>query len=168
MLALAERIPRQTFDVTGPHLVMAAISAVAVVVSVLIHYEAMSFAIRVVPRMSRSRRTRIVALILVMLVAHVVEIWLFGFLYWLLHAWPELGAITGSFSEGALDYVYFSVITFTTVGYGDYLPQGPVTILCGTEALVGISFLAWTASVTFLEMQRDWGFAGSAPPEEGQ
>lgn len=166
MLALAERIPRLTFDVTGPHLVVAAISALAVVASVLVHYEAMSFTMRVLPRTGLSRRLRIVGLILVMIVAHVVEIWLFGLLYWFLHAWPELGAITGSFSEGALDYVYFSVITFTTVGYGDYLPQGPVTILCGTEALVGISFLAWTASVTFLEMQRDWGQGGDGRPED--
>ncbi len=166
MLALTEQIPRQTFDVTGPHLVMAAISAIAVVVSVLIHYEAMAFTIRVLPRTALSRRMRIVALILVMIVAHVIEIWMFGFLYWLLHAWPELGSISGSFSEGALDYIYFSVITFTTVGYGDYLPHGPVTILCGTEALVGISFLAWTASVTFLEMQRDWSDGPSSSPPD--
>ena len=165
MLALAEQVPRQTFDITGPHLVMAAISAAAVVVSVLIHYEAMAFTIRVLPRTMLSRRTRIVALILMMIVAHVIEIWMFGFLYWFFHAWPELGAISGSFTEGALDYIYFSVITFTTVGYGDYIPHGPVTILCGTEALVGISFLAWTASVTFLEMQRDWSDEpDSAPP----
>ena len=78
MLVLTEQIPRQTFDVTNPHLVMAAISAVAVVVSVLIHYEPAS--------PSRScrrapRRMRIVALIRD--VAHVIEIWMFGFLYWL-------------------------------------------------------------------------------------
>jgi len=33
--------------------------------------------------------------------------------------------------------VYFSVITFTTAGFGDILPQGPIRALAATEAFVG-------------------------------
>lgn len=41
-----------------------------------------------------------------------------------------------SFPEG----FYFSVITYTTVGFGDYLPTGWVRILAMLEALSGIFF----------------------------
>lgn len=55
-----------------------------------------------------------------------------------------------------LDYVYFSAITYTTLGYGDLVPTGPIRFLTGTEALIGLMLITWSASITFLEMQRHW------------
>ena len=97
------------------------------------------------------------ALILWMLVAHAVEVWLFGLTYWLLDAWPELGHLEGSMDEGVLDFVYFSVTTYTTLGFGDLVPTGAMRVLCGSEALLGLVLITWSASLAFLEMQRDWG-----------
>ncbi|WP_406541645.1 potassium channel family protein [Clostridium ljungdahlii] len=37
------------------------------------------------------------------------------------------------------DSLYFSVITFSTLGYGDILPQtSRLRLICGSEALLGI------------------------------
>ena len=47
-------------------------------------------------------------------------------------------------------------MSFTTLGFGDITPMGAIRILCGTEALVGLSLITWSASLAFLEMQRDW------------
>ena len=59
-------------------------------------------------------------------------------------------------SSSWLDYVYFSFITYTTVGYGDMVPRGPIRFIAATEALTGWVLLGWSASFTFLEMQRFW------------
>ncbi len=156
---------RPAFGITAPHLVVLGLSALVSLLCVVVHYEAMNWASRLLPRVHLRRRQRIVGLMLVLLTALVVEVWIFGLVYWVLSGWPELGGFTGALDEGALDLVYFSVTTFTTVGFGDIEPEGPMRILAGTEALVGLSLLTWSASLAFLEMQRDWA-EYRRPPKE--
>ena len=38
--------------------------------------------------------------------------------------------------------LYFSVITFTTIGYGDYAPLGWLRIVAGIEGLLGLIIIA--------------------------
>ena len=89
------------------------------------------------------------------LVLHVAEIWLFALAIWALLMWPACGAI-GAGPLHLFDLVYFSATTYTTVGYGDLSPVGPVRFLSGTEALAGFVMLTWSASFTYLEMERFW------------
>lgn len=44
-------------------------------------------------------------------------------------------------SEGAFDYLYFSYVTFTTLGYGDIQPIGVCRGLSAAEAVSGYVFL---------------------------
>jgi hypothetical protein len=48
-------------------------------------------------------------------------------------------------------------VTYTTVGYGDFVPTGAIRFLCGVEALAGFVLITWSASFMFIEMQRYWG-----------
>ncbi|RZA02340.1 MAG: two pore domain potassium channel family protein, partial [Moraxellaceae bacterium] len=45
---------------------------------------------------------------------------------------------------------------FTTLGLGDITPVGAIRFLAGTEALTGFVLVTWSASFTFVEMQRFW------------
>jgi hypothetical protein len=54
------------------------------------------------------------------------------------------------------DLVYLSAMSYTTVGFGDVAPIGPIRFLTGTEALTGFVLIAWSASFTYLEMERYW------------
>jgi Ion channel len=157
---------RRDFHVSGAQLVVGLVSILLVGVCVLFHYEALSRTSRILPVVRLPRRMRIVVLILAMLTAHVVEVWIFALAYWFLDAWPALGRLGGTFEEGALDFVYYSVVTYTTLGFGDILPRGAVRILTGTEALLGLGLITWTASFAFLEMQRDWA-EFRKPPARG-
>ncbi len=95
-------------------------------------------------------------MVLGLFLAHVVEIWLFGVLSWLLGNLEGGGTITGQSLSGLPDYVYFSAVTYTTLGYGEVYPVGPMRFIFGTEALIGFMLITWSASVTFLQMQRFW------------
>ena len=98
-----------------------------------------------------------VFLILVILLTHGVEIWLFGIAYWILLGFGGFGWIDGSSELSVLiDYVYYSSMVYTTVGFGDLVPHGPIRFMSGMEALTGLVMITWSASFTFLEMQRDW------------
>jgi hypothetical protein len=59
-------------------------------------------------------------------------------------------------TTGLPDFVYFSAMTYTTVGFGDAVPIGPIRFLAGMEGLTGLAMITWSASYTFIEMQRDW------------
>ncbi len=86
---------------------------------------------------------------------HIAEIWIFGFGYTLLLLGPAFGQAHG-LDGGVLDYVYISAMTFTTVGTADAYLSGPIRFLAGTEALTGLVLITWSASFTFLEMERFW------------
>jgi hypothetical protein len=48
------------------------------------------------------------------------------------------------------------VTTYTTLGFGDIVPVGPVRFLTSVEALTGFVLITWSASFTYLEMNRFW------------
>ncbi len=52
--------------------------------------------------------------------------------------------------------VYFSFITFTTLGYGDVTLRGEWQLLCGLEAMNGIFLFGWSAALLYAVVQRIW------------
>ena len=57
---------------------------------------------------------------------------------------------------GLLDCVYFSAVCYTTLGLSDIAPIGAIRFLVGTETLAGFLIITWSASFTFVEMERYW------------
>lgn len=101
-------------------------------------------------------RLRVLGMMVVLLTLHVAEIWIFGTGLFVATHFPGLGSVSGNGSFQFLDAVYMSATTYSTLGYGDLVPHGPVRFLLGTEALVGLLMITWSASFTYLEMQRYW------------
>lgn len=140
----------------GANATVVAATLVAVGLCVLVHYEGLLLASRRLAQMGGHRRVKVLYAIGAVLFMHITEIWVFGMTYWLLLAWPASGHIAGQVQAPFLDMIYLSAITYTTVGYGDVAPVGPIRFLAGTEALTGLVLVTWSASFTFLEMQRFW------------
>jgi len=59
-------------------------------------------------------------------------------------------SITGKneFIEGLWEHVYFSIVTFTTLGYGEYTPQGYAKIFTSIQALFGLGYFAFIIGVS--------------------
>ncbi len=129
----------------------------AVCACVLLHYEGLTWVSQWLSRRHESQRRRKVLFgIFGVLALHVAEIWIFGIAIWGLLELPNTGSIAGVHPLGLLDAVYMSAATFTTVGFGDLAPVGPIRFLAGTIALNGFVLITWSASFTFLEMERFW------------
>ena len=91
------------------------------------------------------------------IVAHVISIVLFGVvIFGLAKTHPELGSLEGTGPKDLHDFIYFSFTTYTTVGYGDYVPVGPIRLISQIEALVGLVLIACSASYIFIIMQDYW------------
>lgn len=84
--------------------------------------------------------TRLVSLLLVL---HLVEmtVWAAAF---------TVGNVLPDFETS----LYFSVKSYTTVGYGDVLPPKSWRLLGPIEAAVGVLMLGWSTSIIVAAMQR--------------
>jgi hypothetical protein len=149
---LAQFMPRgQSF--------IALICVCLVTACVLMHYEVLRGISKALARLKQLHRLRVLVLILGLLLTHLVEIWIYALAYGLVDGSGDFGRLNHAATHsqtGWLDYIYFSFVTYTTVGYGDIVPVGPIRFIAASEALNGWLLLGWSASFTFLEMQRFW------------
>ena len=124
-----------------------------VALCVLVHFEAFN----AIARLTHGRNMGRVGLLITMfglLLAHVIEIAIFGVGILIADLW-QLGTVLPPVKHAA-DAFYYSAIVYTTVGFGDLVPEGGVRWITGAEALVGLALITWSASFTFLQMQRYW------------
>ncbi len=139
------------------NLLIVVATVLTVAFAALVHYEGLVLLSRwLYQREQGNRRRKVLYGIFGVLALHVIEIWIFGASTWLLLQYPNTGAIAGAHAPHLLDAVYMSAVTFTTVGFGDLAPVGPIRFLAGTTALTGFVLIAWSASFTYLEMERFW------------
>ena len=85
---------------------------------------------------------------LIVFVLHTLEIVIWAGAYQALLPVNELA----SFQEA----VYFSFVTFTTLGYGDITLSEGWRLLSGIEALNGILLVGWTTAMIFAVVQNIW------------
>jgi len=126
-----------------------------ILATVLFHYEALRIFTRMLALSGRPPRIRILYLVFGLFILHTLEIMVFAMAYWGLYT-IGLGELQGLKSNQYFSYFYYSAVVYTTLGFGDIIPLGPIKILTGFEALMGLGFITWSASFTFLEMQRYW------------
>ena len=127
-----------------------------VVLSTLIHYEMLRGIAARLWRSSWPPRTRLIGVILGAFVAHVAEIVLYALAIYFLAGALRLGTLGAPESFSFTTVLYFSAETFTSLGYGDVLPNGSLRLLAGVEALNGLLLIGWSASFTYLAMERFW------------
>ncbi len=132
------------------------INSFLVATAILIHFEVLNLMSSIIPKLPVQRRLRILFGIFGALVAHVLEIWLFAFGYFLMIPTEKFGVLLGNFDNSLLDCAYFSFTCYTSLGFGDIQPMGNLRFLSGLEALTGLVLIAWTSSFMFIEMQKLW------------
>lgn len=102
-------------------------------------------------RTANTARELYVAVILTalaLLMLHLVEVILWAVLY------VSISDQTGL--TNLPEAIYFSLITFTTVGYGDITLKEGARLLSGMEAMVGIVTVGLTTAMLFVVIQRFW------------
>lgn len=136
-------------------LIVILISAVLILVTVVFHYEVLKAITILLATPRRGPRSRILYMVIGLMILHTLEILIFATGYRFLTQF-ELGSLAQMPSENFYYYFYYSAVVYTTLGFGDILPLGPLKILTAMEALIGLGFITWSASFTFLEMQKLW------------
>jgi len=85
---------------------------------------------------------------IVVVALHTIEIIVWAWVYQALQPIQELA----TFEEA----VYFSFVTFTTLGYGDITLSEGYRLLSGIQALNGIILVGWSTAMIFSVVQHVW------------
>jgi hypothetical protein len=134
-----------------------AITLLLVGACTFLHYEALSLCNALLPRARfLPPRTKVLAAMGAAMVSHVLQIALFAAAYYFLQDNAYLGRLSGQVGDSFPSFLYFSMETYTSLGFGDVFPLGSLRMLAGMEALTGLLMISWTASFTYLEMSRYW------------
>ncbi len=130
-------------------------SLLTVSLCVLLHYESIRLLIYILSKYNPGLRTALLGSIATFLIIHMLEIMLFALGLNVLGAIlpGHLGQLVGSYDGSLADRFYFSAAVYTTVGFGDIVPVGPVRLFVAIEALAGLVLITWSASFTFFVMQ---------------
>jgi len=132
-------------------LVNMTIAALLMVITTAIHASGMLLVVRVVLSKDAQRRHAVQRMhlfsvggvVLLMFLVSVIEVlvWSVAFLW--------TGAI-----EGLEKATYFSMVTFTTLGYGEIVLNEQWRLLASFEAANGIIMFGWTTAIVLAVVQR--------------
>lgn len=91
---------------------------------------------------------------------HIVEVTIWAVVY--------LAALPASDMWTLEKALYFSLVTFTTLGYGDITLSADWRVLSGIEALNGILLVGWSTAMLFTVLQKGWqmGVATTRPSDQ--
>ncbi len=132
-----------------------AVSSILAVLCVVIHglgLFSLSHALRSETAVERLKRIEplsprgvafTLGIVVAMLALHGLEIWLFAFVY------IGLDAI-----NGLEDALYFSTISYSTVGYSDIHIQAEWRLLGAFESILGMVLLGWSTAFFFRMLGR--------------
>ena len=132
-----------------------------IMICCLIVYEGLRNIWNILPHLTLPPHVRVLAVVGSIFIIHIVNIWLFGLVYFLLHYF-DLGTLTsptmehGAYTLNLVNCLYYSAVIYSTLGLGDISPEGALRMITGVEALSGFILIGWTVSFTFLAMQKFW------------
>lgn len=137
-----------------------AIAVLLLASTIAVHYEVLRYASARITHIRIAPRARIILMLTAALTSHLVHVLVYALTFYLLERWAALGTIAGPEGHDFSDAFYFSITSYTTLGIGDLYPTGELRLLSGMEALNGLVMVGWTASITYLYMEKFWHLEG--------
>lgn len=134
--------------------VLACLALIAL--TTVLHYEVLRGLSQRLGGLRIPGRSKLLVVMFGAFATHTIEILFYGLTYYLLLHRLGVGALSGPAALTLDDCLYFSAATYTSLGFGDIAPIGPIRLLAGTEALNGLLLIGWTASFAYIAMERFW------------
>lgn len=147
---------------------ISAISIFIIMFTCLIAYEVLRWVWYWLPLLKIGHRLKVLVILLPIFGLHILNIWIYGFAYFLIENATFIGSLVGNNHiigityNSFVDCLYFSASTYSSLGYGDILPGRDLRMLVGAEVLNGLVMIGWTVSFTYLTMEKFWA-SGKEP-----
>ncbi len=135
-----------------------------VTLTFLFHFTVLRWLSGGMSQIAMTAGTRILVIVITALAAHLVEVGLYAFAYALGDGALALGSFGGLAVVAPLDYLYFSIVSYTSLGLGDVFPSNHLRFITGVEALNGLLLIAWSGSFIYIAMGRLWPWRTCVEP----
>jgi hypothetical protein len=132
----------------GASLIAVTVAIHALGTAFLVKYLANTFLDRTGHWGSRGVLTALMLAALTLVFLHALEIIVWAWTYKAIVPSGELADFEAA--------VYFSFVTFTTLGYGDITLSDGFRLLSGIQALNGILLVGWSTALMFAVVQKTW------------
>ena len=140
------------------------ISVFLVITTFLLHYTVFRWLSGGMSNFAMTAERRILIIWLLTLSAHVAEVALYAAAYAFGERTLEIGSLDGLQIVGPLDYFYFSIVAYTSLGMGDIVPSDHLRFITGIETLNGLLLIAWSASFNYIAMVKLWSWQTCVEP----
>jgi ion channel len=140
------------------------LAASLVIVTFLFHFWVLRWLSGNMARIAMTAGVRIMVIVFTALAAHLVEVGLYAGAYALGDRVLALGSFGGLTVAERLDYFYFSIVSYTSLGLGDVFPSDHLRFITGVEALNGLLLITWSGSFIYIAMGRLWRWQPCVEP----
>jgi hypothetical protein len=130
------------------------ICLVLIILGVVIFYEILAHVWLFLPRLEGRPGLQILLTILAAFVGHTIIIWMFGITYYLLAHYGGFGALQSQHTLTFMDYIYFSGVTYSSLGLGDIYPTGDLRLMIAVEVILGLVMVGWTITITYFTTEK--------------
>ncbi len=127
-----------------------AIGALLILLTTAVHAGGMALSFRFIhnhatiagSRLHLNRVVKVGGVVLIMYLIAIMEVLIWGAAY-----------LTFDAIDGFEKAIYFSAVTFTTLGYGDVVLDGSRRLLSSLEAINGIIMFGWSTAIVIAAVQ---------------
>lgn len=137
-------------------LIVAFACVLLIALTTVIHYEVLGVLNSRLPSLAIPNRTKLLVVIFTTFIAHALEIAVYGVCLFILAKYLGVGSLSGVEGFSFTNCLYFSAETYTSLGFGDLTPVGPIRLLAGVEALNGLLLIGWSVSYAYIAMTQFW------------
>jgi hypothetical protein len=143
-------------------ILISCISLAMICITSLITYEILRIVWIGLPKLTLAPRLRTLIIIAPIFLTHIAAIWMYAGAFFLVENWAHVGKLAAVGREAGwnyqtfLDCLYFSSVTYTSLGFGDVVATGNLRMMMAAEVLNGLVMIGWTVSFTYLSMEKFW------------
>ena len=143
-------------------LIVSFLATLCIATTSVFTYEVMGWVWNRLPNLHISRRLRVLLISAPIFIIHIVNIWLYAGVYFLLENFTSMGQLIGSLSPATpsvrsfIERLYYSASTYASLGLGDIVPTESLRMITSAEVLNGLVTIGWTISFTYLAMEKFW------------
>ena len=106
-----------------------------IALTTLIHFEVLRALNAGLPSLNIPSRYKLLVVIFTAFAAHTLEIFIYGLGYFVLIKHVSVGNLVGLAEFSLLNCFFFSAESYTSLGFGDLTPKGPVRLMVGIEEI---------------------------------
>ena len=135
-------------------LVASAISLALILGCVATFYEVLAHVWVNLPRLEGRPRMQILLTILATFLAHTIVVWIFGIAMYVLDKQFHFGSLNGTNDTGIFEYLYFSGVSYSSLGFGNIDATGGLQLLTVVESVLGLTFIGWSVAFSYIVTEK--------------